>query len=164
MRRLVPVRLAVVALAVGSLTAVPLAGSASAVTATTCSTAKITFNAAKFSATSTLGGCTNAAATGGSGNEVINFKVATAITAKVTWNKTGTTTLKISEKPGTSAQTAVCVKAVGAKASAVVSTGVVTGGTGAALKGIPKGAKFSESLCVSAKLSLSLYPKTKIVF
>ena len=163
MRRVRSFRLLAVAVAAGSMMAVPLAGPASALTGTTCSSGKIVFSTKTFTATSPLTNCTNPAATGGKGTGVLNFKVVTAITGKITWNKTGTTTLKISSKAGSAAQNAVCVKAVGAGATANVATGTVTGGTGAALKGIPKGSKYSETLCISKAVTLSLYPGSKVV-
>jgi ribosomal protein S27E len=163
MRRLVPVRFLAAGLAVASLVAVPLATSASAAVPTaTCGVGKIVFSTPKATATEPLTGCTLAAATGGKGTAVLNFKKVTAITGKVTWNKTGTSTLKISAKAGSKAQTAVCVKKVGKGASAEIATGTVTGGSGAALKGLPKGSKFSETICFSSKLVLSLYPGTKV--
>jgi hypothetical protein len=164
MHRFVSVRSLAVFLAAGSLIAIPLAGSASAVTATTCAGAKTVNNLKTSVATTTLSTCTNPTATGGKGVEVTNFKVLTKITAKVTWNKTGTTTISLTEKAGSKAQTAACVKAVGAGAASVVSTGTVTGGTGAALKGIPKGSKFSETVCFNTKDVVTLFPKTKITF
>ena len=164
MRRLTSVRTLAVALAVGSLIAIPLAGSSSAVVATTCSGAKTANNLTTSIATTTLSGCTNPTATGGKGMNVTNFKVLTKITAKVTWNKTGTTLITLTEKAGSKAQIAACVKAVGAGSSAVVSSGTVTGGTGAALKGIPKGSKFSETVCFTSKDVVTLYPGTKVTF
>ena len=163
MRRLVPVRLLATALAATSLIAIPLATSASAaVPGVTCGVGKIVFSSTKLTATEPLTGCTNPAATGGKGTAILNFKKVTAITGKITWNKTGTTTLKISAKAGSKAQTAGCVKKVGKGASSEVATGSVTASTGKALKGIPKGSKFSETICFSAKLVLSLYPGTKV--
>lgn len=106
-------RLLVVAIAAGSLLAVPLAGSASAATGAACSGDKTTVNTKTSTATSVLTGCTNPAATGGKGTEVVNFKNTKAITAKLTWNKTGTTTATLTEKAGSAAQTAGCVKAFG---------------------------------------------------
>jgi hypothetical protein len=62
----------------------------------------------------------------------------------------------------TAAQSAACVKKVGKGASSEVAKGTVSGGTGAAIKGIPKGSKFSETLCISSKAVLSLFPDTKV--
>jgi hypothetical protein len=157
-------RLIAVALAAGSLIAVPLAESATAATPTACAAAKSVNNLTKAINTSTMTKCTNPAATGGKGVMVTNFKNLKKITAKVTWNKTGTTTLSITQKKATPAQIAKCVKTVGKGASAASSSGVVTGGTGKALTGIPKGSKFSETVCYSSKSVVSLYPGSKIVF
>jgi hypothetical protein len=163
MRRHVPVRFLAAGLAAASLVAVPFAASASAaVPGVTCGVGKIVFSTKTFTATEPLTGCTVPAATGGKGTAVLNFKNVKAITGKITWTKTGTTTLKIAATAGSKAQTAVCVTKAGKGASAEVATGTVTGGTGAALKGIPKGGKFSETICFSSKLVLTLYPGTKV--
>ena len=164
MRRLGSIRLLAVALAAGSMIAVPMVSSASAATPTSCAGDKTVTNTKNDTATSTLTKCVTAAATGGSGKEVVNFKNVKKITAKVTWNKTGTTTLLLTEKGGTKAQNAVCAKAVGKGALSVVSTGSVTGGTGKAATLIPKKSKFSETACYSTKNVVTLYPKSKVVF
>lgn len=161
--RLGSARLLVVAVAAGSLLAIPLAASASAATGTACSGDKTVTNTKTDKATSTLTGCTNTAATGGKGTDVVNFKVLAKITGTITWHGTGTTTSTVTEKGGSKAQDATCVKAVGKGASAIVSTGTVTGGTGAALKGIPKGSKLSETVCLTPKDVVTLYPGTKFV-
>lgn len=44
-----------------------------------------------------------------------------------------------------------------------MSNGTVTGGTGAALKGIPKGSKVSETACYTPKAAVFLYPGSKLV-
>ncbi len=163
MRRQVPTRLVVVAFAVGSLIVLPLAVPASAATGTACSGDKTVTNTKTDTATSTLTGCTNLPATGGKGTDVTNFKNTKSITSKITWNGTGTTTTLIKEAGGTAAQTAGCVKAVGKGAAAVVSTGTVTGGTGTALKDIPKGSKISETVCYTPKDVVTLYPGSKLV-
>ena len=157
MQRHTPVRLLAVLIAAGSLTAIPFAGPASAVTATTCKGAKTVTNVKAKTSTSTLTGCTNPTATGGKGTEIVNLKVITAITAKITWNKTGTTLLKITEKLGPKVNK--CPKGT----TMIVSAGSVTGGSGAALKSIPKGSKFSESVCYTPKGVVTLYPGSKVV-
>ena len=64
-----------VALAAGSLLAVPLAAPATAAAPpATCSSPKSTVNLKKLTATFVLTACTNPAATGGSGSAVVNFK------------------------------------------------------------------------------------------
>jgi hypothetical protein len=158
MRRLIPIRLLVVAVAASSLTAIPLAQAASAATGTVCTGAKTVTNVKTFIATTTLTGCTNAPATGGKGVEVVNFKNTSAITATITWNKTGTTLLKISEKGGPKVN-----KCPAGSVAEIVSTGSVTGGTGSALKLIPKGTKLSESVCYNSKNVVTLYPGSKFV-
>jgi hypothetical protein len=143
--------------------AIPLATSASAaVPGVTCGVGKIVFSTPKATATEPLTGCTIPKATGGKGTAVLNFKNTAGITGKITWNKTGTTSIKIAAKAGSKAQTAVCVKKAGKGASSEVATGTVTASTGAAKTLIPKGGKFSETICFSAKLVLSLYPGTKV--
>ena len=161
------IRLIAVALAAGSMIAVPLAQSASAAGGATCSKASNVTNLAKLTSTSTLTVCTNPTATGGKGTMVINltnYATTGKLTAVVTWNKTGTSKLKLQTKKGTAAQIKACVKAVGKNASAASSTGTVTGGSGKALKGIPVGSKYSEVVCYSATNKVTLYPGSKVVF
>ena len=165
--RLRSIRVIAVALAAGSLIAVPLAESAPAAVQATCSKAVTKQDLKHFIATTRLSVCTNPAATGGKGVMVFNYKnYATTgkISGKVTWNKTGTTVIAIKTGKATKAQIAKCVKTVGKGASAATSTGTVTGGTGKALKGIPKGSKFSETVCYSTKSVVTLYPGSKVVF
>jgi hypothetical protein len=155
MRRFVPIRLLAVGLAVGSMTAIPFAEAASAaVVPVTCT--KLTAPApAKGLSTGTISGCTNAAATGGGGKQVTNIAKLTFV---ITWNaKKGTTTAKISYKAGPKVNK--CAKG----STLIVATGTTTGGTGAALKAIPKGSKYSESVCYDAKQVTSIEPGTKMV-
>ena len=162
MRRSTPIRLFSILLVVGSLAAIPLAGpvSAAATPPTTCLNPKSTSDPKKFTATSTLTACSNKAATGGSGVAVINFKVLTKITGKITWKGTGTTTFQITEK-------AVKPNKCKAPSVEIISTGKVTGGTGAALKLIPKGSPYSETVCaVTSGKDLgktTLFPGTKVI-
>ena len=87
--------------------------------------------------TGTISGCSNVAATGGGGKQVTTISKLTAV---ITWNaKKGTTTLKITYKAGTQGQQ------VRDGSTLIVATGSVTGGSGAALKAIPKGSKYSET-------------------
>jgi len=155
MRRFVPVRLVAVALAASSLMAIPLAEAASAaVTPVTCT--KLVAPAPKAGlSTGTISGCSNAAATGGGGKQVT---IIAKLTATITWNGgKGTTTLKISYKAGPKVNK--CAKG----SSLIVAVGSVTGGSGAALKAIPKGSKYSESVCYDAKQNTSIEPGTKMV-
>jgi hypothetical protein len=153
MRHLVPVRMVAVALAAGSLIAVPLAAAASAVTPVTCT--KLTAPAPKNNvSTGTISGCSNVAATGGGGKQVTNITKKTAV---ITWNaKKGTTTFTISYKGGPIPNK--CKPG----STLIVATGKVTGGSGAALKAIPKGSKYSESVCYDAKQNTSIEPGTKM--
>jgi hypothetical protein len=114
---------------------------------------------------STVSGCTPVAATGGSGKSVtqIGVKVAGKVVtlSTTTWaGGKGTTVSTLTYKNGTKAQLAVCTKAVGKGALAIVSTGKITGGSGAALKAIPKGSTESATVCVTSKDVASLYPGT----
>ena len=155
MRRSVPVRLVAVALAASSLMAIPLAEAASAaVVPVTCT--KLVAPAPKgTTSTGTISGCSNTAATGGGGKQVTNI---TKLTAVITWNANkGTTLLKISYKAGPKVNK--CAKG----STLIVATGSVTGGTGAALKAIPKGSKYSESVCYDAKQNTTIEPGTKMI-
>ena len=154
MRRFVPVRVVAVALAASSLMAIPLAGAASAVTPVTCT--KLVAPAPKGNtSTGTLSGCSNVAATGGGGTQVTNISKKTAV---ITWNaKKGTTLFTISYKGGPKANK--CAPG----STLIVATGTVTGGSGAALKAIPKGSKYAESVCYDAKQNTVIEPGTKMV-
>ena len=135
MRRFVPIRMVAVALAASSLMAIPLAEMASAaVVPVTCT--KLVAPAPKGNtSTGTLSGCSNTAATGGGGKQVTNISKKTAV---ITWNaKKGTTLFTISYKGGPTKNKCATGSTL------IVATGTVTGGTGAALKAIPKGSKYS---------------------
>jgi hypothetical protein len=161
MRRTRSFRLFAVAVAVGSLAAIPLSSPASAAAAKpSCSKLvsppPVTINKVVTSK-STLSGCTPLAVTGGTGKSVTNVSKLTSVT---TWaGGKGTTTVKVAYKntpsPGK------CP----AGTSHILSTGTVTGGTGAAAKVIKKGDKVTASVCVNTKTSAaSLEPGTKYVF
>jgi hypothetical protein len=102
----------------------------------------------------TLTKCTNPAATGGKGNAVMNLAKSTG---KITWNKTGTTAWKFTYKAPKAA------KGCAAGTSQFDISGTVTGGTGAAVKSLPKGHKISASLCVG-KTGITLKPGTVFKF
>lgn len=113
-----------------------------ALTSGVASASAPTVTCTKFSATvsgkATLGGCNDTKNTGGSGKEVANLKASTAV---ITWNKTGTTTTKytyVTVKPDK------CPTGY----SEVKETATVTGGTGAAVKSIPKGQVGVLLLCI----------------
>ena len=153
MRRLVPVRLvtAVALVVTGSVAAGAFTSPASAATPkTTCAVVSISVKGS-----GTLSKCTGASYTGGSGKLVVNIKKS-PYPATVTWNKTGTTTASLKYGGLPKGAKNVCP----AGTSEIVVTGTVTGGTGKAVKSIPKGSKVSGNLCYKVSTSsLSLAPK-----
>jgi len=152
MQRLIRVRLGTVAAVIATSA---IAVSAFAVPAdavipqTSCTNVTITTKGV-----GTLKNCNNAKQTGGSGKLVVNTKKS-PYTGTFTWNKTGTTTAALTYAPGPKTSKA-CPKGT----TEIDVAGKVTGGTGAALKGIPKGAKVAAKLCYKGT-SLTLAPKTK---
>lgn len=101
--------------------------------------------------------CTQTPATGGSGTATIKTSGSPG-TFKVTWNRagsttTGTYTANFHAKPNN------CPNGQ----RLVIWSGSVTGGTGAALKAIPKGSTYKEALCFSGVTVKGLRPGTKIV-
>jgi len=160
MRRTIPIRLFAVAVAVGSLTAIPLSSTATAATGASCSKLvsppPVTVKGVPTSK-STVSGCLPTAATGGSGKSVTNLKTLVSTT---TWaGGKGTTIVKVAYKATTSK--GKCP----AGTSHILSTGTVTGGSGAALNVIKKGQKVTASVCVNTKTSsATLEPGTKYVF
>jgi hypothetical protein len=151
MRRLLPVRfVAVVTLvAAASIGTNALASTAGASAAAPARCATLV---ASLKGVGTVTNCTDAANTGGSGKLVFNI---TKLTGVVTWNKTGTTTLSIKysapkvDEPETAAHSCP-------KGTELLITGVVTGGTGAALKSIPTGSKVSAEVCAKTNVTLEL--------
>ena len=138
-----------------------LAGPASALAPpTTCDNPKSVVNLKTLTATVTLTNCSNKAATGGSGVEKVNFKLATGagIIGKITWKGTGTTTLLFKTAAGKLPNK--CKKPT----VMYITTGKVTGGTGVALKKIPKGSPFKETICSNTSTgSSTIYPGTKVI-
>ena len=169
MRRQVPTRLIAAAIAAGSLIALPMAASAGAAVATTCKTATFSaINTTTAIAKSTLGGCTNAPATGGSGVLVANFKVTAKITVKITWKGTGTSSFTLKEGVTPKSVKNTCHGVGKAQDTLIVTTGTITSGTGKAVA-LNK-TKFSEALCVhttgsgkTAKTTEYLQPGSKIL-
>jgi hypothetical protein len=150
-------RVMVAALAAGSLAMViPMASTASAATPVVCLNSTYGKNTSKPVMTGTLLSCSNSAATGGKGTFSSNYSNIKAIKSTIKWNGKGTTTI-------------LGTMAVGAKPNKCGTgnrlniTGKVTGGTGAALKGIPKGSPFSMTVCLSPKLVTTQYPGSKII-
>src|SRR6185437_11665527 len=135
--------IAVVVVALGtSVSALALAGPAGAATPVTCAYMKT--NLKLPTATGVVQKCTNAKATGGSG------KISVMVSknkGSVVWNKTGTSTFSIkttAPKKGTPA-----AKGCPANTTKLLFNGKITGGTGAALKAMPKGQTISAKVCVS---------------
>ncbi len=130
-----------------------VAGPASAGAPATCAVLNATVKG-----TGTVSKCTDPANTGGSGKIVFNI---VKLTGTVTWSKTGTSTMKIAyktQKPDEK-ETKVCPKGT----TEVNVTGSITGGTGAAIKSIPKGQKVSAEICFS-KTTVTLEPGTVFTF
>lgn len=154
MHRLVRFRLSSVAALVmtGSIAFSAFAMPASAaVVKTTCSSVTISTKG-----TGTLKKCNDPKGTGTSGKLVVNTKKA-PYPATFTWNKTGTTKAAVKYAGAPKGAKKVCPTGT----SEIDVSGTVTGGTGAALKAIPKGAKVSGKLCYNPKTSsLNLAPKT----
>ena len=166
MRRTRSFRLFAVAVAVGSLAAIPLSSPASAATGASCSKlvspAPVTIKGVSTSK-STVSGCTPLSATGGSGKSVtqIGVKVAGKVVtlSTTTWaGGKGTTTATI-----TYATTTSPGKCPGGTTH-ILSKATITGGSGAALKAIPKGSKGQASVCVTKKDTATLEPGTKYTF
>ena len=160
MRSFTVTRAVGIALATASLIAVPFAAAASAAAPATCSNPKSVVNIKKLTATVTLTACTNPKATGGSGTAVVNYKMvgkASSVAGKITWKGTGTTTFSLSTKGGKTPNK--CPKGT----SEFDSTGKVLGGTGAALKGIPKGSPIVWNVCANVTTGQStVYPGSKV--
>jgi len=160
MRRTIPIRLFALVVAAGSLTAIPLSSPSSAAAAgASCSKlvspAPVTVKGVTTSH-STLSGCTPTSVTGGSGTSVTNLKTLVSTT---TWaGGKGTTIEKVTYKNGPKVNK--CPKGT----TLIISTDVVTGGSGAAFKVITKGQAGSASVCVTSKSTATLEPGTKYVF
>jgi len=146
-----------------SLLSVCMLGAPAGAASASCTKATFSSNQKTSTATSVLSGCTGGPATGAT--LVANFKVLTNITTTITWNnKAGVSgPFKVTEKAGpkTSTCKSEIVKGKSVKDALIVSSGVVTASTGKAA-GL-KGSKFSESLCVTQKVTTYLEPGTKIV-
>jgi len=153
MRRLLPLCLVTVALAVPASLTTAFAGPAWALTGASCT--KLAATAGNPS-TGTLSGCSDPANTGKSG-KLSSTVSGSSGTGTITWNKTGTTTTSFTFKVVTPDK---CPSgAVEAK-----ETGTVTGGSGAALKSIPKGQKTSATVCANtSKNTVTLLKGTKFV-
>jgi len=132
--RLGRVLISLALVASASLAGIAAGGPASASTAATCSV----FNVA-ITGTGTMSGCTDAANTGGSGTFKATIKKS-PYSAVFTWKGTGTTTSSLTYS---SPKTSICPKTE----TEILIKGAVTGGTGAALKSIPKKTVVSAIEC-----------------
>ena len=124
---------------------------ASAATPPKCSVLNATLKG-----TGTVSKCTVPAATGGSGKLVVNIAKKTGV---VTWKGTGKTTFSVvySTVKTDEKEAKDCAKGT----TELLFNGKVTGGSGAALKGMPKGQKITAEVCVSSK-GVTLEPGTVI--
>jgi len=96
--------------------------------------------------------CTDTKNTGGSGKAVANISKSTAV---ITWKGTGTTTESYKE-------TGVTPNKCASGSTEIKEVSTTTGGTGAALKSIPKGQVATAYLCLNlSKGTVSLLPGTK---
>jgi hypothetical protein len=127
----------------------------------TCLNPKSVTNIKKGTSVVTLTNCTNPKATGGKGTATVTFKAIgqkSKVAGKITWNKTGTTTFSLLTVPAS--KSIKCPKGTTAFATA----GKVLGGTGAALKLIPKGSPYSETVCANTTTGkTTMAPGTKVL-
>ena len=153
MRGRVTTRIVAAGVAASSLLMVPLAATAGAATPTVCT--KATFSpstsaAGKQTAKSTLGGCNNAALTGGSGALVATYSSngtsASGVQGKITWKGTGTSSFTVKSGAGSASAGAKCNGTGKTKDPLIISTGTINAATGKAA--VLKGTKFIESLCI----------------
>src|SRR5262245_18602552 len=147
MVRSTSVRLFAAVVVAGSLLVVAAGPAASAVPKVACAKATFKTNLKTFTSTSVMTSCTNPAVSGGSGTVVANFKNLKAITAKITWKGTGTTSYKVTEVQGPKTNT--CKTVNGKKDTLILSTGKFTAGTGKAGTAL-KGLLYKEALCVTS--------------
>jgi hypothetical protein len=160
MARKVSVRFFVVAVAAASLAMVPLTGSSASTSKVSCAkefspAPKSTTGTIKV--TSSLSKCVNLAATATNASTV---KTATLTgTSKTTWASGKGTTLQ-SVKYAIQKTLGKCPKGD----LRIFVTSTVTGGTGAALKAIPKGSIGKTSICSNSKTGSTLEPGTKATF
>jgi len=162
MRRTVALRLCAVVVVAGSIAASSaLPAGAVVAKGATCTKATFKTDLKKFTSTSVISGCTNPAATGGTGTLVANFKNLKAITTKITWKGTGTTSYAVTQKAVTAGNKCKVVK--GKQDIQIVSTGKFTAGTGVVGTAF-KGTTYVETLCVTSTSSTYLMPGSKIIF
>jgi hypothetical protein len=160
MLRKTSVRFFAVALAAGSLSMIPLSspsGAAGKVSCTKESSGAPVTAGGKTTVKATLSGCVNLAPSATSVS-----MIAAKTTAKTTWANGKGTTLQSVKYAVASTQGKCGPKATTAH---YIITATTTGGTGAALKAIPKGSVGKSSVCVNKKTSKgTLEPGTKSTF
>src|SRR5579862_3709878 len=166
MRRSVAVRLSAVALAAGSLAIIPLSPSSATTSKVSCGaelSAKPASTTGIIKVTAKLSKCVNLAPTA-TDVSTVNTNKGTA-TAKTTWaNGKGTTLQSLTYALATKAQgLGKCPKTPTTTARIFV-TAKTTGGTGAALKAIPKGSIGKTSVCERKDGTAVLEPGTKATF
>jgi hypothetical protein len=166
MGRKVSVRFFTVALAAGSLAMIPFSTSSGAATSkVSCGaelSAKPKATTGIIKVTAKLSKCINLAPTA-TNVSTVNTNNGTA-TAKTTWaNSKGTTLQSLSYKPATKAQGLGKCPAATTSARIFVTT-KATGGTGAALKAIPKGSVGKSSICERKDGTAVLEPGTRSTF
>jgi hypothetical protein len=160
MVRKVSVRLCTVALVAASLAMIPMTASSASTSKVSCTkefspAPKITTGTIKV--TSKLSGCVNLAPTATNASTV-NTKTLSG-TSKTTWAGGKGTTLQTVKY--------VIQKTLGKCPKGnlrIFVTSTVTGGTGAALKAIPKGSLGKTSICSDTKKGSTLEAGTKATF
>ena len=161
MRRAVPVRLVAVVIAIGSVTAIPLAAPASAAAVVGACTKlvsppPVTINKV-LTSKSTVSACTPTAITGGSGKSVtqIGIKVAGKVVSVSTTTWAGGKGTTIATLTYTAAKSlGNCPKG---SIFREITVGTITGGTN---KAFAKGTKESATACVAKNFSATLAPGT----
>jgi len=136
-------------LALGSLGSIAVASGVAGASAptVTCNTGII-----NITGSGTLSGCNDTKNTGGSGKIAANIKTFKGV---ITWNKTGTTTF--SYKVANVTPDTKCTPKTDKE---IKETATTTGGTGAALKSIPKGQVATTYICVAGS-KVTLAPGSK---
>ena len=159
MRQFRPIRLLALGLAATSMVAAGFAAPAGAATPASCTKATFKTDLKKKTSTSQVTGCTKGPAT--ALTLVASFPTLTKITVTITWKNSGGKNgpFKVTEKAVKTGNK--CSKTNGKQDTLIVTTGLVTSGTGKAAS--LKGTKFSESLCVKPNQSTYLMPGSKII-
>ena len=162
MGRKVSVRFFAVALAAGSLAMIPLSPSGATTSKVYCTklaSAKPASTTGTIKVTAKLSGCVNLAPTA-TDVSTVNTKTAAA-TSKTTWaNGKGTTlqSIKYASEKGLGKCPAATTS------GRILVTATTTGGTGAALKAIPKGSVGKSSICEQKSGTATLEPGTHATF